>query len=99
VIRKIIQLCRDPGGFLVQLQVGSTFNQELYQELVHSFSRYQELLGEDDAINRRVARFIFDVVTVLEGEAYQFSLRKHVDADKVQSAHAEMLEILYGLLP
>jgi len=98
-IREIIRLFEDPKGFLVQLHVHTVFNEQLYREIIEALSKYLDLLGDDENINRRVARFLFDLDLTLEGEAYQFSLRQHPDAQKVSNAHAQTLELLFKFLP
>ena len=98
-IDEIIRLYEDPKGFLVQLHVQRIFNEQLYRTILVALSKYLDLLGDDENINRRVARFLFDLNLILEGEAYQFSLRQHPEAQKVSTAHAQTLELLYKFLP
>jgi hypothetical protein len=98
-IREIIRLWEDPNGFLVQLRGSMVFNEHLYRKIMEALSGYYDLVAGDENINRRVARFLCDLAITLEGEAYQFSLRKHPDAQKVSIAHAQTLELLYKLLP
>jgi|SRR5690606_8729964 len=99
VLEHIFRLFEDPNGFLVQLQVQAKFNQQLYQEIFQTFTQYNELLANEEDINRRAARFLVDLATALEGAAYQFSLIEHTDTEKVGKAHAEVLNLMYELLP
>ena len=98
-IPEIIRLWEDPNGFLVQLRGPMVFNEHLYRKIIEALSTYYDLLADDENINRRVARFLFDLGITLEGEAYQFLSRQHPDAQKVTNAHAETLALLYKLLP
>lgn len=99
LIEKILSTVGDENGFLVQLSAHLTFNEAQYREIFKLFSEYEEAIRDDQYIDRRVARFAVDMVTVLEGEAYQLGLRKHPDAEKTGHAHAEFLDLLYKLLP
>jgi hypothetical protein len=98
-IGEIIRLFEDPQGFLVQLRGPMVFNEQLYQKIIVALAKYLDLLGDNKNINRRVARFLFDLNLSLAGEAYQFSLRQHPDAQRVRNAHAQIVELLFKFLP
>ena len=98
-VEKILYLCEDEDGFFIQLRLHMQFNVAQYEEIRDAFLRYLKELGDEPMINRRVARFLLDMLAALEGSAHHMNLRDHPDTRKVQHAHAEMLDITYKLLP
>lgn len=96
---QIIEAFEDPNNFLIQLGVKGEFNEILYRNILSLLHSYVEALENNPKVNRQIARFVYDFVTILEGQVYQFEIRQHRDLIKVQNAHAEVLNLLYELLP
>jgi hypothetical protein len=61
VIQEIVRLHLDPEGFLVKLRA-ATFDEERYQQCVTATKRYIALTRESTMVDKRVARFVLDMV-------------------------------------
>jgi hypothetical protein len=99
IITEILIRCEDSFGFINQLGSHLVFDAVAYEELYGLYEQYITLLGDEVLVNRYIARFAVDLVMTIEGAITKMEKRNHEDVVKVQRAHAQMLDVLYRLLP
>lgn len=96
--QRLIRIYHDEDNFILKLVTQRNFDEGSYQEIIQLYSNYISGIDEETSVNRQVARFLLDIMTLLEGALNQFRQNNHPLTQRVGNAHAETMDLLHKLL-
>jgi hypothetical protein len=97
-IETIIQICESETGFAVQLRVHNTFDEKQYHNLIEAIKAYDEVIGNAEKINRRVAGDLFHLDAVIGSQVHYYEQIQHLNRNRLQEAYAELWALIAQLL-
>lgn len=93
IVNKIITLYQEELGFLVKLRVHMEFDEEQYNRSVEIVEQYLALINTGRFIDRRVAYFVYEMVSQMSIEIPHFIDRNHPEAKKLVEATEKFMKL------
>ncbi len=95
---EIIRQIDDVNGFLVELHSLAVFDEEKYRKLIASLQVYDELLGDEEVVNRYLANCLFQLEAGLSDAYSKLENHNHPNKSKAGDAAAEIWDLVVRLL-